>query len=158
MIKSKLKRNSKKRNLKKVLKGGTKRLKIHQIVPILAPRDAVGNDQPIEIKILDSKTGSKVFEGFIPKSALSNNQDFVRITFEINRTINPHEINPLDPTDRPLGIAMDRIKIMPAKEYEKTQDQISIEGSSFFSKKNFQWKARLAAVRVGEKFKSSQKQ
>jgi len=53
---------------------------------------------------------------------------------------------------------MDRIKIMPAKEYDKTQDQISIEGSSFFSKKNFQWKARLAAVRVGEKFKSSQKQ
>ncbi len=115
------------------------------------------NDQPIEIKILDSKTGSKVFEGFIPKSALSKNQDFVRITFEINRTINPHEINPLDPTDRPLGIAMDRIKIMPAKEYDKTQDQISIEGSSFFSKKNFQWKARLAVLRVGEKFKSSQK-
>ncbi len=44
MIKSKLKRNSKKRNLKQVLKGGTKRLKIHQIVPVLAPRDAVGNE------------------------------------------------------------------------------------------------------------------
>jgi len=115
------------------------------------------NEHPIEIKILESKTGSKVFEGFIPKSALSNKKDFVRISFEINRTINPHEINPLDPTDRPLGIAMDRIKIMPAKEYDKTQDQISIEGSSFFSKKNFQWKARLAVLRVGEKFKSSQK-
>jgi len=116
------------------------------------------NEHPIEIKILDSKTGSKVFEGFIPKSALSNKNDFVRISFEINRTINPHEINSLDPTDRLLGIAIDRIKIMPAKEYDKTKDQISIEGSSFFSKKNFQWKARIAAIRVGEKFKSSQKQ
>ena len=80
------------------------------------------NEHPIEIKILNGKEENIMYEGFIPKSALSNKKDFVRISFEINRTINPHEINPSDPTDRLLGLAIDRIKIIPANEFDKTKD------------------------------------
>jgi len=115
------------------------------------------NDHPIEIKKLDEKSGSTVFEGFIPKSALMNKQHFSRLCFEIDRTINPHEINSLDPTDRPLGIAVDRIKIMPSKEYDKTKDRIEIKPIPVFSKKNLLWNANSAIMRIGEKFRSHKK-
>jgi len=115
------------------------------------------NDHPIEIKKLYEKSGSVVFEGFIPKSILMNKQHFSRLAFEVDRTKNPHDINSLDPTDRPLGIAVDRIKIMPSNEYDKTKDRIEITPIPVFSKKNLLWNANAAIMRIGEKFRSHKK-
>jgi len=95
------------------------------------------NDHPIEIKKLDAKSGSTLFQAFIPKSALNNKKQFSRLSFEVDRTINPHDINPRDLTDRPLGIAIDRIKIVPSKEFDKTKDRIEIAAVPLFSKKKF---------------------
>ena len=82
------------------------------------------NNHPIDIKILYQKEGKTVFEGFISKTALQVDSEYVNLAFEVDKTINPHEVNPLDPTDRPLGIAIDRIRIIPAKSYDKQKDQI----------------------------------
>ena len=111
------------------------------------------NDHPIEIKKLDAKSGSTLFEGFIPKSALNNKKQFTRLSFEVDRTINPHDINPRDLTDRPLGIAIDRIKIMPSKEYDKTKDRIEIAAVPLFSKKSLLRKAYGTGLSVAAKLK-----
>ncbi len=115
------------------------------------------NGHPIEIKKLEEKSGSAVFEGFIPKSALMNKKHFVQLSFEVDRTINPHEMNSLDPTDRALGIAIDRIKILPSKEYDQRKDRIEITPIPVFSKENVQRNVREAGLRIGEKFHSLKK-
>jgi len=111
------------------------------------------NDHPIEIKKLDEKSGSAVFEGFIPKSVLMTKKQFSRLSFEVDRTINPHDINPRDPTDRPLGIAIDRIKILPSMKYDKTIDQIEIATAPAFSKKSLLRKVYVAGISMGAKLK-----
>jgi len=111
------------------------------------------NDHPIEIKKLDAKSGSTLFQAFIPKSALNNKKQFSRLSFEVDRTINPHDINPRDLTDRPLGIAIDRIKIVPSKEFDKTKDRIEIAAVPLFSKKSLLRKAYGTGLRVAAKLK-----
>jgi len=111
------------------------------------------NNQTIDIKVLYQKGEKTVFEGFIPKTALQGDNGIVNLSFEVEKTINPHEVNPLDPTDRPLGIALDRIRIIPAKVYNRRTDKIDIHNTPFFSKNNIAWKARLATIRVGNELK-----
>ncbi len=106
------------------------------------------NDQSIDIKNLYEKYGKTIFEGLIPKSVLEKSNNITRLKFEINQTINPHEINPLDPTNRPLGLAFDRIRIIPANVYDSKKDLIE-PSSKGQGKKNLQWKARLAAIKIG---------
>jgi len=147
---------------------------IREIVPgLLKSLKLKVNDHPIEIKKIEEKSGNTVFEGFIPKFVLMNKKHFTRLCFEIDRTINPHEVNSSDPTDRPLGIAVDKIKIlpskeyavdkikilpskeyavdkikiMPSKEYDETRDEIEISPMSLFSKKNLQGNADVARLR-----------
>ena len=121
---------------------------MREIVPgVLKSLKFKVNDQPIETKKLEEKSGMIVFEGFIPKSVLMNKNHFIRLSFEIDQTVNPHDTNSLDPTDRSLGIAIDRIKIIPSKEYFKTKDRIEITPSSLFSKKNLQMNADVARIR-----------
>jgi hypothetical protein len=51
------------------------------------------------------------FETIVSKSMQVNNNNFCRLTFQVNRTISPNSVNP-DSTDiRKLGVAMDWIKI-----------------------------------------------
>jgi len=71
------------------------------------------NNHPIKLERSSYNHGRATFEGVIPKSALAGEKPFTRLVFEINRTINPHEINPTDPTNRFLGVAINRIKIVP---------------------------------------------
>jgi len=106
------------------------------------------NDQPVDIKNLYEKSGKTIFEGLIPKSVLEKSNTMTSLKFEVNQTINPHEINPIDKTDRPLGLAFDRIRIIPAKVYDRKKDLIETS-SKDQSKKNLQWKARLAAIKIG---------
>ena len=134
---------------------------IREIVPgLLKSLKLKVNDHAIEIKKIEEKSGNSVFEGFIPKSVLMNKKHFTRLCFEIDRTINPHEVNSSDPTDRPLGIAVDKIKIMPSKEYAvdkikilpskeyaETRDGTEISLISLFSKKNLQGNADVARLR-----------
>ena len=77
------------------------------------------NGIPIDVKVLYKKSGRTVFEGTIPKSALKVQNNFTRISFEIEKTVNPNLVNPLDPTNRALGIAIDKIRIIPVKSFDK---------------------------------------
>jgi hypothetical protein len=106
------------------------------------------NDIPIEIKKLYEKSGNTVFEGFVPKSVLMGKKHFTRLCFEIDKTINPHDINSRDPTDRPLGIAIDRIKIMPSKEYDKTKDQIETPDAIYLYQKALTRKLKLGVDKL----------
>jgi len=111
------------------------------------------NDFLIETKLLYRKSGRTVFEGIIPKSALKGKSNLTRISFEIEKTVNPNEVNPLDPTNRALGIAIDKIRIIPAKSYDKQKDQIQTQVKSL-TKNNLTWTGRSAAIRLGQKLKT----
>ncbi len=106
------------------------------------------NDQPVDIKNLYEKSGKTIFEGLIPKSILEKSKFITRLKFEINQTINPHEINPLDKTNRPLGLAFDRIRIIPAKVYDRKKDLIETSRKGQ-GKKNLRGKANQAALKIG---------
>ena len=122
---------------------------MREIVPgVLKSLKFKVNDHPIEIKKLEEKSGMVVFEGFIPKSVLMNKKHFTRLFFELDRTINPHEINSLDPYDRSGGIAMDRIKIMPSTEYDKTKDQIETPNAIYLYQKGLKRKLRLGVDKL----------
>ena len=111
------------------------------------------NDFLIGTKVLYRKSGRSVFEGMIPKSALKGKSNFTRISFEIEKTVNPNEVNPLDPTNRALGIAIDKIRIIPAKSYDKQKDQIQTQVKSL-TKNSLTWTGRSAAIRLGQKLKT----
>ena len=83
---------------------------------------------------------------------MNGKSSFARISFEIEKTVNPNEINPFDPTNRALGIAIDKIRIIPTKSYDKQKDQIQTQ-VKFLTKNNLTWTGRSAAVRLGQKLK-----
>jgi len=88
------------------------------------------NDHPVKIKKLYEKDGKAIFEGCIPKSSLVGTRSFTRLSFEINRTVNPHELNPHDPTNRALGIAFERIKITRTSVTRKMTEMNQTNDSS----------------------------
>jgi len=108
------------------------------------------NEESVKITKLYHKYGKTVFEGIIPKSILKNNRNFTRLAFEIERTIIPHELNPLDPTDRALGLAFDRIKIVQAKNYDKERDQIITQEAPGITKQDLRYMAQAAAIKLGK--------
>ena len=73
------------------------------------------NGHPIDLKITYTKEAGRYFEGILPKRILRNGKKFVRLKFMVNRTLNPHSVNPDDPMDRKIGAAFDRIEISPQK-------------------------------------------
>jgi len=81
------------------------------------------NETPIDLKVLQQE-GKTVFEGMIPKSALDSEKKFTRLTFQVNRTINPKSINPDSSDTRMLGLAFEWIKIAP---YNESKDRIIIK-------------------------------
>jgi len=85
------------------------------------------NDQTIKLKLAFRKHSERYFEGKIPKSLLSSTNNFTRFSFEVNNTINPHSLNPDDPMDRNVGIAIDKIKVMNASEYDANKEILTIE-------------------------------
>jgi len=85
------------------------------------------NDHSIEIKKSVKRFGKTVFEGYISKDCLKSDKPFTRLTFEVEKVVNPQENNPDDETNRTLGIAFDWIKILTIKEYNKNKNLIHQE-------------------------------
>ena len=92
------------------------------------------NEQPIKLKLIYPKEAEKYFEATIPKSILKQKDIVTRFTFEVNRTINPHKINPNNPMDRHVGLAFDRIKILKVSDYDAIEEVIEIENNKFHNK------------------------
>lgn len=88
------------------------------------------NRYNVDLKIAFRKEESRYFEGRIPKESLQVNEKFTRLKFILNETINPHEKNLDDPTDRKIGIAVDRIKLIPLSEYNAVNEILEIEDNS----------------------------
>jgi len=92
------------------------------------------NEQPIKLKLIYPKEAEKYFEATIPKSILKQKDFVTRFTFEVNRTINPHKINPNNPMDRHVGLAFDRIKILKISDYDAIEEVIEIENNKLYNK------------------------
>jgi len=92
------------------------------------------NEQPIKLKLIYPKEAEKYFEATIPKSILKQKDFVTRFTFEVNRTINPHKINPNNPMDRHVGLAFDRIKILKVSDYDAIEEVIEIENNKLYNK------------------------
>jgi len=57
-----------------------------------------------------------------------------RFTFEVNRTINPHLIDPHNPMNRHVGLAFDRIKILKVSDFDAIEEVIEIENNKLHNK------------------------
>ncbi len=101
------------------------------------------NGLPIELKRHSEKFGKVIFEGSIPKSALTSRKNFSRLEFEIDKTTNPHFENPDDPTNRNLGIAINKINFTPKAEYNPKRDSIEILDQKILNEKNQQLLIKL---------------
>lgn len=72
------------------------------------------NNQPILLTKTTTKTGTIVFEGHIPRSVLTTNRGFSRLTFEVSRTVPARTLNPGSNDERLLGLPFNRLEIQPA--------------------------------------------
>ena len=73
--------------------------------------------------------------------AIRNN--FSRLEFQIDKTRNPHFENPDDPTNRYLGIAINKIKFTPKAEYNPKKDSVEILDQKILNEKNLQLLVKL---------------
>ncbi|MGB6463783.1 MAG: sulfotransferase family 2 domain-containing protein [Nitrosotalea sp.] len=71
------------------------------------------NGISIKIMKLEQENVGTVFEGNIPKQSLQTDENFVRFTFETNRTLSPNSLSPKSGDKRNLGLAFEWIKIIP---------------------------------------------
>jgi len=92
------------------------------------------NGQPIELKLLYPKEAERYFEATIPKSILKQKDIVTRFSFEVNKTINPHLIDPSNPMNRHVGLAFDRIKILKVSDFDAIEEVIDIEDNTLHNK------------------------
>ena len=71
------------------------------------------NDQPIPLSRHSDATGALILTGRIPRAAIAGDKPFVRLQFEINRTIVPQTLDPNSPDTRQLGCAFNWLQIEP---------------------------------------------
>jgi len=57
--------------------------------------------------------GALILTGRIPRAAIAGDKPFVRLQFEINRTIVPQTLDPNSPDTRQLGCAFNWLQIEP---------------------------------------------
>jgi len=76
------------------------------------------NDRPIPIGVLYSH-GITLFQAIIPRVALISTAPFTRLTFQVNRTLSPQDLNPHDPDRRPVGLAFSLVQTLPTAETGK---------------------------------------
>jgi len=77
------------------------------------------NDRPIPLGVLYNH-GITLFQAIIPRTALISEAPFTRLTFQVNRTISPQDLNPHDPDRRPVGLAFSAIQTFNTGETGKT--------------------------------------
>ena len=101
------------------------------------------NEKPINLKLAYRKRDERYFEAKIPKSVLSLGKNFTRFTFKVNRTINPHLIDPQDPLDRYIGLGFDKIKIIPLHVYNSSNEVVAIDHTLTSTKQDVKLIAKL---------------
>jgi len=74
------------------------------------------NDRPIPIGVLYSH-GITLFQAIIPRVALNSDKPFTRLTFQVNRTTSPQDLNPHDPDRRPVGLAFSTVQTFPTQTF-----------------------------------------
>jgi hypothetical protein len=83
------------------------------------------NDQFVPLqRRTDVETGTDLFTGVIPQGALTLRHFFIRLGFQINRTVAPYTIESNNPDQRQLGIALNLIRICPVSRPEGTNEVI----------------------------------
>jgi len=115
------------------------------------------NDRPIEIKQISKKFGKILFEGKISKSDLKTTTSYTRISFELSNTINPHLIDPSDQTNRAIGIAIDRIKIIPVENFNQSKDSIETPNAIYFYQKDLKFKLKCGVDKLKNEIKKLHK-
>ncbi|NJR40178.1 MAG: sulfotransferase family protein [Leptolyngbyaceae cyanobacterium CSU_1_4] len=78
------------------------------------------NDRPIPLGVLYHH-GITLFQATIPRTALISNAPFTRLTFQVNRTTSPQDLNPHDPDRRPVGLAFSAVQTFPTPEIGKPE-------------------------------------
>ena len=63
-------------------------------------------------------------------------KNFTRLEFHVKQTINPHLVNSDDPTNRKLGVAINKIKFTPLSEYDPKEDSIERGDEKLLHEKN----------------------
>jgi hypothetical protein len=76
------------------------------------------NNQPVPLIKCPDEIGATIFAGCIPRPVLANSKSYTRLAFTVERTIAPNTVDPDNPDDRQLGVALNWIEINPTSELE----------------------------------------
>ncbi len=71
------------------------------------------NDQPIQIERRIAEDGATICKGYVSQAVLAGSPGCARLTFQVEKTVMPHEINPASQDKRRLGIALSWVEVEP---------------------------------------------
>jgi hypothetical protein len=70
------------------------------------------NDHRVPLGVVYAHNHAAILRGQIPSSAFQTDAPFMRLTFEVDRTVSPQELDLESSDQRPLGLAFSRIEIL----------------------------------------------
>lgn len=73
------------------------------------------NGEPVPLARRPDPSGGTLFEGRIPAAVLARSAGFVRLTFLVDRTVEPRTFDPSNVDPRRLGLAFNWIEVRPAE-------------------------------------------
>ncbi|MCU0569268.1 MAG: hypothetical protein MUF49_22175, partial [Oculatellaceae cyanobacterium Prado106] len=85
-------------------------------VEVLRSLTICANGHPLDLTVLFHHEQLTIVRGQMPQSLLASDFPFVRLSFECDRTLSPHDLNPNEPDTRRVGLAFSVIQIYPAVE------------------------------------------
>ena len=80
---------------------------------IMASLQLKAGNHFIRLERKSGELGVTLFEGMIPEDRHADPNSHTVLTFSVSRTLSPNEIDPKNPDDRMLGIAVGKLEITP---------------------------------------------
>lgn len=76
------------------------------------------NGEPVALNRRTDESGAALFDGRLPAAALALSSGAPRLTFRVNRTVSPVELDPASGDRRRLGVAINWIEVRPLRSAE----------------------------------------
>lgn len=90
---------------------------VSSITPeILSGFKLLANEEEVSLVKSYNQLGQIIFSGIIKPSKNHRKDTFLRITFEVEKSIAPITLNASIKDERPMGLALDRLDLYPAEE------------------------------------------
>jgi len=83
---------------------------------ILSSFKLLANEEVVSLEKSYNQSGQAIFAGIIQPSKNNRKNTFIRLTFEVEKSIAPITLNATIKDERPVGLALDRLDLYPTEE------------------------------------------